>query len=162
MIGKSMMEASTDVDRDSVIQGVIGSQHRTSSGQPERAHQFWRVGNLHLEFFARGQRSRFQFENVLWRMHQQNVPVRGRLRRHEVGRLGYATVHELLVNAAVLFRGENVGSDRKVVVLAVDELEGKHSVFSRRKPTIIRARREIGSSGTARPARQIPRDLPVG
>jgi len=35
-------------------------------------------------------------------------------------------------------------------------------VFSRRKPTIIRARREIGSSGTARPARQIPRDLPVG
>ncbi len=53
VIGESMMEAASDVEGNAIFQGVLGRQNRTARSQPEGAHQFRRVGNLHLLLFAR-------------------------------------------------------------------------------------------------------------
>ena len=54
------------------------------------------------------------------------------------------------MNALVLFSGEDVRSDGKVIVVAVDELEREHSALSRQhsaKNALSYASRVIASEG---------------
>ena len=56
-------------------------------------------------------------------MDEQNVLIGSRARRQEVGGFGYAGFEEAIVNAPIFLRRENVGANRKVIIIAVDKLE---------------------------------------
>jgi len=43
VIGKRVMESSSDADGHAVDEGMIGGQHRSASGEPEGAYQLRRV-----------------------------------------------------------------------------------------------------------------------
>src|SRR5581483_2239909 len=130
VIRKGMMEAASDVERDLIVQRVIGGKNRATGSQPESAYQFRRVGNLHLEFFARRQRSGLQFVYVLRRVHEQDVMVRRGLRGNKILWLGDPAFKQTIMYAAVFFGREHVRPDGEIIVVAVDELERKHSAVS--------------------------------
>src|SRR3954454_12776038 len=50
VIRKRMMKSATNIEGDLVFKGASSCQNRSSSGEPEGVHQFFRVGNFHLEF----------------------------------------------------------------------------------------------------------------
>src|SRR6266849_1296206 len=112
-------------------------------------HEFGREGDLHLQFFTRGERSRLEFADVLGRVDEQNVLIGSRTRRQEVGRFGYAGFEEAIVNAAIFLRRENVGSNGQVVIVAVDELEGEHA--STRSRSVSTAPSEFSRAAAENP-----------
>jgi hypothetical protein len=130
VIGKRVMESSSDADGHAVDEGMIGGQHRSASGEPEGAYQLRRVRDFELQLFARAERARPQLLNVARGVHQKYVFVGGRPRGDEVRCGGNSRRDQPVVNALVLFGGENVRPDGQVVVIAVDEFEGKHSGLS--------------------------------
>src|SRR5262249_14839246 len=69
-------------------------------------------------------------------MHQKNVLITGRSRRYEVGLFCDASGEQAVVNALVFFGRKDMGADREVVVVAVDELEGEHGRFGCRPPIL--------------------------
>ena len=119
------------LNRHPIFQRIVSRQHRSPRRHPERPHQFRRVGNLHLQFLPRRKRPGLQLLHILRRMHQQDVLVRRRTRRHEVLRLRHARLYQPLVDALVLLGREDVRADWKVVIVAVDELERQHAALSR-------------------------------
>src|SRR5438876_4991517 len=74
-----------------------------------------------------GERSRPEFADVFGRVDEQNILIGSRARRQEVGRFGYAGFEEAIANAAIFLRGKNVGANGKVIIVAVDKLEGEHA-----------------------------------
>ena len=127
VIGESVVEAAADVEGHAILEGMLGGQNRTARSQPESMHQLRRVGNLHLLLFAGGKRSGFQLLHVLRSVDQQNVLVRCGLRSYEVGRLRLLSVSS---NRSWMRRYFSAGKTwlpiGRIVVVAVDELEGKH------------------------------------
>src|SRR3982074_2787061 len=59
MVGKCVVKASTNVDRDAVSQGLARSQNRSSCRQPESLDQLGRVRNLKFHLLTRAERTRF-------------------------------------------------------------------------------------------------------
>src|SRR5439155_15672884 len=90
-------------------------------------HEFGREGDLHLQFFMGGERSRPEFADVFGRVDEQNILIGSRARRQEVGRFGYAGFEEAIANAPIFFSGKNVSTNGKVIIVAVDKLEGEHA-----------------------------------
>ena len=129
VVGKSVVETSANVDGDVVFQGVVSGQNGASCRKPECTHQFRRIRNFHLEFFASGESPGSEFMNILGSVDEQDVLIGRREGTGEVGLLGDAGFQQAIVNAFVLFRGEDVSADGEIVVVAVDELEGKHGLL---------------------------------
>src|SRR6266576_3263430 len=90
-------------------------------------HEFRREWNFELQFFQRGQSPSLEFVDVLWRVYQQDVRVRGGLRSNEVGRVSNASLNQPIMNAPVFLGWEDVLPDGQVVFVAVDKLAGKHA-----------------------------------
>jgi hypothetical protein len=59
VVRKRMMESAANVDSDPIFEGTVGRQNRSTGRQPKGAHQFGRVRNFHLQFFASGKSASF-------------------------------------------------------------------------------------------------------
>ena len=126
VIGKGVMESAADVESDAIFQRILGSQNRSARRQPEGPHQFRRERNLHLGFFARGKRSGLEFMDIRRRMNQQDVLVGCWMRRKKIRRIGHLRFDQPIMNAPIFFGRKDMLADGQEIVVAVDELEGKH------------------------------------
>ncbi len=126
VVGKGVMKASANVDRDAIAQRVLRRQYRPTGGEPECLHQFRRKGNFQLQFFARAQRAGLQLVYILGLVDQQNVLIRGGLGIQKVAGLCDARFQQPVVNAPVFFGREDVLADGEIVAVAVNQFEGKH------------------------------------
>jgi len=137
VIGKSVMEATPDADGDSVFKGLARSEDGTSGGEPEGVHEFQRVGNFELHLFTGRERAGFQFLNVVGFVDEENVFVLGGLGTEEICGRGSFRFQQAITDATVLLGREDVLTDGEVVVVAVDEFEGKHVDFRLLEPLSI-------------------------
>ena len=126
MVRESVVEAAANIDSDAVFESMVRRQNRSARRQPERLHQLRRVGDLHLHFFARGERACLQLLHVLRLVDQQNVLIGSRLRGEEIRRFGDSGFKQAVMNPPILFRRKDVLADREIVFGAVDELKGEH------------------------------------
>jgi hypothetical protein len=60
-------------------------------------------------------------------MDQQDVLIGGWLRKEEVFDTGDSGLQQAVVDSAIFFGREDVCADGKVIIVAVNEFEGKHA-----------------------------------
>jgi hypothetical protein len=85
-----------------------------------------RVGNFHFHFFAWAERAGLQFLHVLRGVHQENIEIGRRFGFQEVLGFGDPAGDQPIASAPVLLGREYVIPDRKIIGVAVDELEREH------------------------------------
>ncbi len=122
------MEASTNVDGNTVSQSLARSQNRSSGSQPESLDQLGRVRDLKFHLFKRAERPGPKLVHIFRGVYEQDVLVGSRLGFQEVRGLGNAACEQTVVDEPVLLGREDVSPDGQVVAVAVDELEEEHGV----------------------------------
>ena len=80
VIGKGVVKATADVDAYTVLQRPLRSQDGPSGVQHEGVDHLWRVGNFHLQLFARAQAAFHQLVDVMRGVDQGNVAIRSLVR----------------------------------------------------------------------------------
>ncbi len=128
MVRKRMVEAAANVNGDAIGQGLARGQNRSASRQPERLYEFGGKRNFELHLFLRAERAGLQLANILRDVDQQDVLIRSWLRREEVFGTGDSGFEQAVVDSAIFFGREDVCPDGKVIIVAVNEFEGKHAV----------------------------------
>src|SRR5947208_3530107 len=105
---------------------MLGSENRAPSGQPKSAHQLRRIGNFHLHFFHGAKRALFQFLYIVGSVYEQNVLVGSWLRVYEIRWCGSCCFKQMLMDQPIFLSRKNMGPYRKVIIIAVNQLEREH------------------------------------
>ncbi len=136
-----MMEAAADIDANAILQGAFGGQDGAARVQQEGVDHLRRIGDLHLQLFARAERPLYELVDVMRRVHQHDLGFAGRLRHQEVAGLGDAFVQQTLANQTVFVGAKDVLADGEEIFFAIDQLEGQHGAYrlvvSLLKPRLI-------------------------
>ena len=111
------------------VRALARCKDGSAGRQPEGFRQIARVGDFHLQFFARTESAGLQLLHVLGFVDKQDVLVGGGLGLEEIVGVGDAGGDEAVANAAIFFRGEDVLADGQEIGVAVDELEGEHGAI---------------------------------
>ena len=127
MVGKSMMEAAANVNGDAIGQSLARGQNRSACRQPECLDEFGGKRNFELHLFLRAESAGLQLANILRGVDQQDVLIGGWLRWEEVFGTGDSRLQQAVVDSAIFLSREDVSTDGKVILVAVNEFEGKHA-----------------------------------
>ena len=126
VLGKGVMKATADVDADAVLERAFRRQNRAAGVEHEGVDHLRRIGNLHLQFFARAQAAFHQLVDVEWRVHQQDIGFAGGLGNDEVALVSHVLLKKQLANQAIFVGAKDVLADGQEILLAINQFEGQH------------------------------------
>jgi hypothetical protein len=112
VIGKSMVEAASNVDATVISQRLTGGDNRSPGHVPESLYKFFAVGDFQLQFLARAQGSLLQFVNPEPGVDEKEICFLAGLCRQEIGFGEGSGSQQALPHLAVFGCVEYVLTDR--------------------------------------------------